>query len=122
MTMSADQFLRFWDLNECTVSFKFHCKHPSDDGLTAVAFTTDNNTLLTGDTSGQLKMWDITDVDLADQTTEHKFIERYFIIAHRGTINTINIVEEFKSAIFFITASNDNNINLHRLDDGVFIG
>ena len=128
LSMSADQYLRFWSLNELTggkqPSFKFHCKHPDDDGLSAVAVTKDNDILLTADTSGQLKMWDISDVDLDEQTTETKFIEKYFIIAHRATINSIQIVEEknIKTDRFFITASNDNNINLHRLSNGVFIG
>jgi hypothetical protein len=41
LSMTADQYLRFWNLNELTAgkqpSFKFHCKHPDDDGLSAVA-------------------------------------------------------------------------------------
>ena len=93
LSMSADQNLRFWNLDELSGNkmrtFIFHCKHPDDDGLTAVAATKDNNVILTGDTSGQLKMWDISEVDLDDQRTENKFIERYFIIAHRGSINSI---------------------------------
>ena len=67
-------------------------------------------------------MWDFSKVDLSDQKSQNFFVEKYFIIAHRSTINTINIVEEFKSERFIISASNDNNINLHRLRDGVFIG
>ena len=64
------------------------------------------------------------DVDFDDQTTENKFIEKYFIIAHRAVINSIQIVEEknIKSDRFIITASNDCNINIHRLSNGVFIG
>lgn len=86
--------------------------------------TEDNNTLVTGDTSGQLKIWDITKVDLDDQSTDIYFIEKVFIIAHRALINTIQIVEHesIKSGKFIITASQDNNINLHKLDNGVFIG
>ena len=128
LSMTADQYLRFWNLDEHKskkqMTFKYHCKHPPDDGLTSVAVTKDNNTLVTGDTSGQLKMWDISMVDLDDQTTEAKFIERYFIIAHKSTINTIQIVEEksIKTDRFIITASNDFNIKLHRLSNGVFIG
>lgn len=105
-------------------TFKFHCKHPDDDHLTAIAVTKDNNTLVTADTSGQLKCWDISEVDLDDQSTENKFIEKYFIIAHRSIVNSIQIVEEknIKTDKFIITASNDNNINLHRLSNGVFVG
>ena len=72
-SMTADQYLRFWNLNELTAgkqpSFKFHCKHPDDDGLSAVAVTKDNDIILTGDTSGGLKMWDIKEVDLDEQST-----------------------------------------------------
>ena len=53
-----------------------------------------------------------------------KIIERYFIIAHRAVINTIQIMENTNVSPekFIITASNDNNINLHRLKTGVLIG
>lgn len=92
--------------------------------MSAVACTKDNNFIVTGDTSGQLKLWDISEVNLLDQNTENKFIEKYFIIAHRAVINGIQIVEEsnIKTDKFIITCSNDNNINLHRLSNGVFIG
>jgi len=33
-------------------TFTYHCGHPKEDSLTAVAVTKDNNTLITGDTSG----------------------------------------------------------------------
>lgn len=80
--------------------------------------------MVTADTSGQLKIWDITSVDFDDQSTDANFIEKVFIIAHRALINTIQIVEHpnIKSDRFIITASQDNNINLHRLSNGVFIG
>lgn len=93
LSMTADQWLRFWSLQEHTSdnqpSFKFHCKHPEDDQLTACAVTDDNNTLVTGDTSGQMKIWDIENVNFDDQSTEVHFIEKVFIIAHRALINTI---------------------------------
>ena len=36
-----------------------------------------------------MKMWDISEVDLDDQTTQNMFLERYFIIAHKALINTV---------------------------------
>lgn len=129
MTMTADQNLRFWNILETQTgkqpSFKFHCNHPKEDGLTAIAVSHDNNCLVTGDTSGQLKMWDISKVDFNDQATDVHFIEKWFIIAHRSTINTIQIIENDNikgGEKFIVTAGQDNNINLHRLRDGVFIG
>ena len=102
VSMSADQYLRFWNLNELSggkqPSFKYYCKHnpygDNDlDGLSAIQLTQDNTTLLTGDTSGQLKCWDISEVDFDDQKSDCKFIEKFFIIAHKSTINSIQIVD-----------------------------
>jgi hypothetical protein len=49
---------------------------------------------------------------------------KFFIIAHRSVINTIQIVDDkrIQADKFIVTASNDKNINLHRLSNGVFIG
>ena len=67
MSLTADQTLRFWHLMDAKApTFKFNCKHPEDDSLSAVAISKDNNTLVTGDTSGQLKCWDLSGVDLDD--------------------------------------------------------
>ena len=90
VSVTPDQYLRFWDLKDGKApTMKFHCRHPIDDHLTAIAFSMDNDTMVTCDTSGQLKMWDITDVKLDDQSTSKFFIEKYFIIAHRAMINTV---------------------------------
>lgn len=71
-----------------------------------------------------MKVWDISKVRFNDQSTDKFFLEKFFIIAHRAVINTIQIVEDnnIQSDRFIITGSNDNNINLHRLSNGVFIG
>lgn len=63
-------------------------------------------------------------MDLNNEATKNRFIEKYFIIAHRSTINTIQIVDEktIKSGRFIISAGNDNNINLHQLETGIHIG
>ena len=110
LSMTADQWLRFWSLDELTTeppSFKWHCNHPEDDQLSACAVTDDNNTLVTADTSGQMKIWDITNVNFDDQSTDINFIEKVFIIAHKALINTIEIVEHqtIKTDRFIITAS-----------------
>ena len=40
LSMTADQHLRFWELTDAKApTFKFHCRHPEDDHLTAVAVT-----------------------------------------------------------------------------------
>jgi len=71
-----------------------------------------------------MKAWDISGVDFDDQTTSSKFNELYFIIGHRSTINSIVIVENsnIKTGKFIVTAGNDCNILLHKLETGVRIG
>ena len=127
--MSADQNLRFWDLDELSEAkqptFKFNAKHPDGENLTAVAVTEDCQNIITGDTSGQMKRWDVSRVNFNDQSTDKHFIEKYFICAHRKCINEIKIAECHEKVItqtLIISCSDDCNINLHRLEDGVFIG
>ena len=125
LSMTADQWLRFWTITEpIAPTFRFHCGHPPEDSLSAIAATKDNNIIVTGDTSGQLKVWDVSKVRFNDQSTDKFFTNQFFIIAHRSVINTINIVEDnnIQSGRFIITGSNDNNIKLHRLENGVCIG
>ena len=73
-----------------------------------------------------MKLWDISEVDFDNQKTENFFLEKYFIIAHRATINTITVIQEkqFKEAggRFIVSAGQDNNINMFILETGVFIG
>lgn len=93
--------------------------------MTAVAVSEANDVIVTGDTSGQMKMWDVSKVNFDDQSTEKVFVEKYFVVAHRGLINQLSVVEASDGIIhqrLVISASNDCNINLHRLDDGVKIG
>lgn len=90
VSMTPDQLLRFWDLKDTKApTFKYHCRHPEDDHLTAIAFSEEEDILVTADTSGCMKMWDISKVNLSDQSTDNFFLEKYFVIAHRATINTV---------------------------------
>ena len=62
--------------------------------------------MVSGDTAGQMKMWDISGVDFDVPKTKHHFDEKYFIIAHKSVINTIEIIENPElPAKFIVTAS-----------------
>ena len=98
LSMTCDQWLRFWvldDLKETkTPCFRFNANHPNEEdrneeNLTAIAVSEDCDAIITGDTSGQMKMWDVSKVDFEDQRTEKFFIEKYFILAHKKCINDI---------------------------------
>lgn len=62
--------------------------------------------MVSGDTAGQMKMWDLTGVDFDNQQTKYNFNEKYFIIAHKSVINSIEIVENPQHPTkFIVTAS-----------------
>jgi WD40 repeat protein len=126
LSASADQNLRFWDLYDMSSSsqptFLMYADHPKGDSITALGTTTNNDYVLIGDTSGNLKLWNFQDFVFGkDHTSENIHVE-WFITAHKSMINSIQICEAFNTDNFIVTASNDHNIFLHRLSNGVFIG
>lgn len=82
ISMSADQLLRFWDLTDMQSQkgpiFTMHANHfytePEDaparikrqDQLTGIAVTMENDRFVTTDTSGRIKMFNISRVDFND--------------------------------------------------------
>ena len=53
--------------------------HEKLDSLTAIATTSDNNFLVTGDTAGSMKLWDITDFKFRIEHNSDNIIELWFI-------------------------------------------
>ena len=102
--MSADQMLRFWDIDDLQSQkgpvFKFHAGHInsfSDDQLTGLAITDENDRFVTTDTSGRIKMFNISRVDFKDMEQSHeqklaKIGTPWFITAHRKLISSVEIV------------------------------
>ena len=82
--------------------------------------------LVTADTAGRLKLWDISKVNwLKDgDKMSSNMREVWFIKAHKSTVNQIVIVETFRkwplsdSEGFLLSCGNDCNIVLHRLTTG----
>lgn len=130
VSVSADQKIRFWDFDVTSGRqpvFTLYGEHEKLDSLSAIATTDDNNWLITGDTSGNLKLWDFTDHKFRVDLTSDNIHQVWFIQVHRRVINCINIVEidhgeDGEKEKFIVTSSNDHNIQLTRLSDGVHIG
>jgi len=83
--------------------------------------------LLSGDTAGRIKCWDITKADFRRRDHDHMQDVRisWYVQAHKkvgGSVNSLGIVQKFKSDRFVISASADNNILLHRISNGVKVG
>lgn len=128
VSVSADQTIRFWNFDITKGRqpvFTLHGDHERLDSLSAIATTMDNNFLVTGDTAGCLKMWDLTNFRYSIDHTSENIIEKWFIQAHRRVINCIQVVEIEKQADgekFIVSSSNDHNVHLTRFSDGVHIG
>ena len=127
LSMTADQWLRFWDLNDLQSPkppiWKIYADHMSPainpelirkneeaaqagdqipyvvapDQLTGVAVTAvDNDSLVTTDTNGRIKMFKIrTDFrEGSKEEIEAKISNPWFIKAHRQLINSVEMVEQ----------------------------
>lgn len=128
-----------------------HAGHGEDneDQLTGIAITEANDQLVTTDTAGRIKMFDCSKIKDWRTETDHasKIKVIYFINAHRSLISSVEMVEKkpetddafaFDASSdfegipdepyvpwpdrFILTASQDNNILLHRLSNGVLVG
>ena len=77
--------------------------------------------MVTGDTAGRLKMWDISKVNwrkdgFTKEGIKQNMRERWFIHAHKSVINSLVIVESFFEKTgqnYILTAGQDCNILLH---------
>lgn len=101
-----------------------------DHALTQVTVNDDCTRLVTADTAGRLKLWDISKVNwLKDgDKMSSNMREVWFIKAHKSTVNQIVIVETYRkqplsdSEGFLLSCGNDCNIVLHRLTTGQKVG
>jgi hypothetical protein len=100
--------------------------HAEGDALTTVTVNEECTRMITSDSAGRLKLWDISKVDWRHDRDNlaSKMREVWFIQAHRALINTVSIVETYKnhergdSDSFVLSCGNDCNILLHRLLNG----
>lgn len=64
---SADQKLRFWNLADMQSNQYFlgsmKARHDPGDALTVLTVNSECTRLVTADTAGRLKLWDLTKVD-----------------------------------------------------------
>lgn len=127
MSGTADQYVRFWDVSENNVSsapvLLMYADHPVEDSLSSIAASADNKYILTGDTSGHLKLWDFSNFKIkAGCGQVDKKMQKWYIKAHKHIINSICVFETDRIEPVVITSSGDHNIHLHLLSKGTFIG
>jgi hypothetical protein len=99
----------------------------AEDALTAITTNSDCTKLISTDTAGRIKLWDISNVNFRKDTDpSSKMREIWFIQAHKALINQVTIVETFKdtptSDSFILSCGGDSNILIHRLSTGQKVG
>lgn len=131
ISSTSDQLLRFWNLKTLNLILSISAghgvaNHPSQEAITSLGTTSNNNFLLTGDTSGNLKLHDISDLDLQAkekiQSSHASIYTNWFIRAHFKAINHIEVIENmYPGRRFILTAGDDRNIMLHTWQ-GIAVG
>lgn len=93
----ADQSIRFWDLIDLSSSkpplFTFQNIHDPGEALTALNVDTHNEKLITADTKGRFKLWDISAAEFRSGWSEQKIRDSFrmcwYIQAHRSSVNSL---------------------------------
>lgn len=78
VSITADQMIRFWDydITDSKPSvFSLYGDHDKLDSLTAIATTECNKYLVTGDTAGCIKKWDISKFKFGEHMTSDCIVE-----------------------------------------------
>ena len=92
---TSDKIVRFWCLQDLPKKplFALDTQHGEGESLTAFAVTEDAKFMVTGDTSGNLKCWDVSKVDFWADTSNDKKRDQvwdiWFIEGHKKIINSI---------------------------------
>ena len=67
ITGSADQWLRFWWLKKMSqnrhIIGRMQIKHSEGDALTAFSLDSSSTHMVTADSAGRIKMWDVSETD-----------------------------------------------------------
>lgn len=74
--------IRFWDFDPSSARqpvFTLYGDHDKLDSLSTITSTQDNNHIITGDTSGNMKMWDFTNFTFRVDHTSENIVEKWFI-------------------------------------------
>lgn len=82
VSVTADQMIRFWDYDITDSKqpvFTLYGDHDKLDSLTAIATTEDNKYLITGDTAGCIKKWDLSKFKFGEHMTSESIVECWFI-------------------------------------------
>ncbi|XP_075260159.1 cilia- and flagella-associated protein 337-like [Convolutriloba macropyga] len=124
ISCGAGGWVRFWNTNTGKLCAEF-CAHPDVTSITMRLDEEDNTRLVTGDTDGYLKVWDIE--EYAQDIEEYFISHQPDIIsewqAHEDAISTVDLMEYKSEELWMVlSCSVDLTINLWMMDDGTYIG
>jgi len=123
VSSGADGYIRFWDI--ATGEMMVELESGAAENESTITLTTDfekNFKILTGDTTGILRIWGIEELLEAPLTKRHHFKIHYLIQwkAHQGFLTSIQHVIHH-NVEYIITGSADTNVFLWKTN-GTLIG
>ena len=116
---SADGKLRFWNVTEGLLVWEMHANHKNGEGVVALATEPTNSFLFSGDSTGYLKVWDISNflnVTGIDQRSNVLEVAHWRAHGDRDLavcIVTIDYVERHR---LIMSGGSDGRIKLWRFD------
>mmetsp|Transcript_13521 Transcript_13521/g.31113 ORF Transcript_13521/g.31113 Transcript_13521/m.31113 type:complete len:970 (+) Transcript_13521:62-2971(+) len=110
-------FVHFFEGHDGTMLHSFDAGHPPGEALVDMCSDSCNDFLITADSGGFIKIWDISQLKPSDRGTQPMF-ELYFWKAHDKTVSSVCYVEDSKMVI---TGSADFSVHVWTID-GVLVG
>ena len=71
--------------------YKRNLKHGKEECLSCGCISSDENYMISGDTAGNLKLWNLTKFDTKNPL-DADFVAIWFISAHKACVNSVQIV------------------------------
>ena len=116
---SADGKLRFWNVTEGLLVWEMHANHKNGEGVVALATEPTNSFLFSGDSTGYLKVWDISNflnVTGIDQRSNVLEVAHWRAHGDRDLAVCIVTIEYVERHRLIMSGGSDGRIKLWRFD------
>ncbi len=132
ITLTSDQVMRFWSIDRISLIYKISANHSikslcqviicleEKEVLSCCSLSRDQEYLVTADSGGYFKVWDISSLSANCSPKENPIRELVYIKAHQKEISCIDFVEMDNKRLI-VTGSRDKNLNLFTTE-GIHVG
>ncbi|KAK9816486.1 hypothetical protein WJX72_000893 [[Myrmecia] bisecta] len=117
VAVGADGWLRFWDAMHGRLLLECNAGHKVEESLLALCASPDNSRLVTGDSAGYIKLWDISVFAAmprhATEVAPQAAVKAVHIWrGHTQALTSLDWVSSPISGVFIVSASTDKRVAL----------